>query len=206
MRTFIFLLLLLPSFSLLAQENELKEENKFLNRILFQFAINYTPIDNTAGGEYQGKATMHVHPNLQVGISAGGFFSSKNYDKYLQNHYIIEGGYGGIVIEPVVLNNYFVYFSFPVLIGAGQVSYVRQDESWEPEGSYFTKHTANWLVMPGMQINFSISPYVHLALLAQYRFSSDVDLYSQGYKLAPKDIARGWTVGLGFKFGNFKKK
>ncbi len=202
MKNFTLAIFFLIPFLSYSQEQEKSERR--IDLITLQFGVNYADVNHTEGGEFQGRVGLHLRPNLSIGLGAGGFFSSRAYDEFMEEYYIVEGNYGGLIIEPTFFNNSFVYLSFPTMIGGGQVSYIRQDENWDPEGSYFTATDANWLVVPGLQINFSISEYVHFCFLGQYRFAGDMKIEHKGQQLVSSDIANGWSAGIGLKFGHFK--
>ena len=204
-RSILIIIMLVISLPLLAQEEEENIVKRRVRQITLQFAINYTEVNDIEAGEFQGRVGLRLSPNFSLGVGAGGYFSSIQFDNYFQENFIVEGDYAGAVLEPVLLRDKFAYVSFPVLLGVGQVAYVRQSERWNPEGSYFIANDVNWVAMPGVEISLSISHYVHLTIIGQYRFSTNVNVVHETQRLIPRDIGNNWTVGIGLKFGNFKR-
>jgi hypothetical protein len=162
--------------------------------------VGYTQIDHKDGFAYGVNAAWLIGHSLGIGIAGAGFSN----DYYLghnsgSNVKSLMGGYGGFLIEPVIIPKYPVHVSFPVLLGAGYVasmnSYYWGD--WENE-NYMEEGTIFMVVEPGIDIELNLLKHLRLGVGAKYRFT-----FGDGLDSYSKKVLDGYTLSLALKFGKF---
>ena len=97
---------------------------------------------------------------------------------------VLNMGYGGINIEPVILSRKIVHLSFPITLGVGGIaetrkSYLNNDysssnyvDSEVLDSDFFT------IAEPGVQIELNVFKWMRIGAGASYRFTGGVDLPS----------------------------
>lgn len=173
-------------------------------------SIEYTTIDNLDAICIGGRGAVIVNHNLAFGIGGKGFISNTVYDNYLLDDYEFSGGYGGFYIEPIIMGNNPVHLSFPVLIGAGGIGYLKHWGEDDGDDNYVDEDSNAFFVLePGVEIEFNMIKWMRMAIVGSYRFTSDINLkykkggIAGGIAIAPSDMLRSFNVGLVFKFGKF---
>lgn len=110
------------------------------------------------------------------------------------------GGYGGLVIEPIIGAKWPVHVSIPILIGAGGVGLIRNNylkPDWE-ENYYHEDVDAFFVIEPGIEVELNMVKFMRLAIGGYYRYTSDLHLAD-----TKSNVLDGFSVGLTMKFGKF---
>lgn len=204
MKTALILILSLVLFLGMRGQPFERSERK-IRPIYLSFGVQYTHMQTPEAGQYQARVGLHSSADLAWGISGGGVHSARAFDSFLNENYFLETSYLCAFIEPILFSQKLVYLSFPLQVGPSRVSYFRQFDNWDPVGSYMVDHSMAFVLMPSMDITVALSPYVHLSLTGQYRYMTDIDLHSEGYRLVDTGVGRGWAAGVGLRFGDFRK-
>ena len=178
------------------------------------FTLAYTKIAGKDAFLSGGRGGWLIDHHFTLGLAGYGFFSDVDFnDPYQQptiDNYSLGGGYGGLLLEPIIFPFKPVHVSFPVLIGAGgafvvdEMSYHGNYNGYDEYGSY----GSCFVLEPGVDIEFNIVKFFRVALNVSYRYTSDLslDYYSfPGIKefSVPSDALRGFSAGLTMKFGKF---
>jgi hypothetical protein len=175
------------------------------------FTFGYTRLagkDAFIGG---GRGGWLINHCFTLGLAGYGFFSNMHYNDQYQptiDNYSLGGGYGGLLLEPIISPFNPVHISIPVLIGAGSAFVV--DEMYS-HGNYhndYNAYPAYFVLEPGVDIEVNIVKFFRVALNVSYRYTSNLslDYYSiLGVKefTVPSDALRGFSVGMTMKFGKF---
>ncbi|WP_420321303.1 hypothetical protein [Flagellimonas sp.] len=157
-------------------------------------------------GEIDGESTYHGHfkiayvanQQVEVGFAAVGFYSQQNLPLNAFENLDFAGGYGGLHIEPILFGKSKINLSFPIMLGAGAVIYV-EDNNRDVDIDFDRNEWDEiFVVEPGLNLLFNLSRYVQLEAGMRYRFSSKVDL-------APNRLKNinGFSAGFGIKVGVF---
>jgi len=139
---------------------------------------------------------------LAIGFAGTGFATQPYHDALndnLRHNYV--GGYGGFLIEPIVMPRSAVHLSFPVIIGAGGIvysSFYDYNNDWESQDYHTGDARAFFIVEPGVEAEINAVKWIRLAIAGSYRFTQRVDL--EGSKENPLD---GFRLGFAIKFGKF---
>ncbi len=169
-------------------------------------AINYSQVDKKDALLVGARAAWIINHGIAIGIGGYGFANNLNYtinnNFYTDQDFTLAGGYGGLVIEPIIGAKMPVHISVPLLIGAGGVSYIR--DYWTTQQTidpYYNKSEdagAFFVIEPGIEIEMNMVKFMRLAVGGYYRFTSDVTLLND-----VKPDLSGFSVGLTMKFGKF---
>jgi hypothetical protein len=111
----------------------------------------------------------------------------------------MEFGYGGGVLEFIFHPMSVVHSSVSLLVGAGEVSYTRQDEDGFDIWSGYTKQRDRVFVLePSVNIELNVTTFFRVNAGGSYRYVSGVSMYG----LKNKDLS-GPSVNIALKFGAF---
>lgn len=178
--------------------------------------VGYTQINQLDAVFIGARGMAVINHSLAIGLGGKGIISRPVDDVHLNHEYAFAGGYGGVYIEPIVGAFRPVHLSFPVLVGAGGIGYLKhwgQYDGYENEVTVDEDSYAYFVFEPGVEIEFNVIKWMRFALVGSYRFTSDVklkykntpfpeDVYG-GTAIAPSDFLNSYNVGFVFKFGRF---
>ncbi|PIB34610.1 hypothetical protein BFP72_03895 [Reichenbachiella sp. 5M10] len=107
------------------------------------------------------------------------------------------GGYGGIILEPIVLSNQVIHVTFPVSAGAGWLGYVPDMYSDLNSGDLLDDDVF-WYVEPGAAVELNLSRAFRLNFAVSKRFTQDLRLIGTEH-----DEFDDWNYTLMMKIGRF---
>lgn len=213
----LLLIFLMAGFNLLAQEEEKEEKNRNPQEYKTLFgsdemshggygalSFNYSQIDGNDAILVGARGAWVINHGLALGIAGYGFANDNTYSRTINGYtsnYSLAGGYGGLLIEPIIGAKKPVHVSFPILIGAGGISYVNQyyGGSYDPYyPSYYNEADAFFVLEPGVEVEFNMVKFMRIGLGVYYRYTSNLDMVD-----TDKDILHGFSAGLTMKFGKF---
>ncbi|MCF8361794.1 MAG: hypothetical protein K9G70_04135 [Prolixibacteraceae bacterium] len=217
--TILALTILLFAMSAMAQQvikiNDFNEETtknnndeiqtifKRSNRDGFYGAISvgYSPIDNTDGMVFSSRGCWILDRWFAIGLGGTGFVNNLNQiedyilDNSFNDHSYLTGGYGGIIIEPILGSRKPVHLSFPILLGGGAIAPIAEDTYIQP---YSNIEDVYFVAEPGVELEINFTKWLRIAAFATYRYTSDIDIEN-----VSKDALRSYSAGLTFKVGLF---
>ena len=91
------------------------------------FTTGYSVIDNKHAVLFGGRFGWLASHSVGIGFGATGFINEFHYEPSLDREVSLAGGYGGLYIEPILFPRFPVHLSFPVLFGAGGISYISKE-------------------------------------------------------------------------------
>lgn len=166
------------------------------------FSIGYTQINGQDAILMGGRGEWVIGHGFGLGMGGYGFVNDPTYNPISQLNYSLAGGYGGLIMEPILFGWFPVHVSFPILIGAGGVANTSYSSNWYDPYEYYDGFvedaTAFFVADFGMEIEFNLVRFFRLALFGSYRYTSDIIMLN-----TPADALRGWSAGMTFKFGSF---
>ncbi|MCF6171512.1 MAG: hypothetical protein L3J31_01260 [Bacteroidales bacterium] len=228
-KTIFTLLLAFFSFTfLLAQEG--KEEMKLLfhpkdghqkiaNGGYGAFSIGWTQINGQGAILLGGRAAWIANHYLAFGLAGSGFFNDfYNGNSYRPEEYFLAGGYGGLLIEPILMPMKPVHVSFPIIFGAGGVT-AAPPGSWDGYNhgggyyydNYYYDTDAFFVFQPGLEVEFNIVKFFRIALGASYRFTDGINLQYKYFDnnnvektvIVDSKALNAFNASITFKFGWF---
>jgi hypothetical protein len=162
-------------------------------------SANYSYIDGRDAISVGARGAVVVGHWVAIGIGGSAFINNYEDDSLADVKSNIAGGYGGLLIEPIIMPNYPVHITFPILGGVGGVTKTYYTDS----GDIYTQSQTDeydifLFVEPGVEIELNFTHYFRLAIGGYYRFTSEINL--EGIEAKALD---GPSVGLTLKFGKF---
>ena len=143
-----------------------------------------------------------INRSFGVGIDLNGVIPASKYDDvdpYGRNKGILTGGYGGLLLEPIIWSNKVVHLAIPISLGAGWLGYV---EDWENNQYYYNGELYDedvfWYVEPGVNAEINITKFFRVNVGISKRFTQDLNLYN-----TPSNAFDKLNYNLVLKFGGF---
>ncbi len=179
--------------------------------------IGYSRLNKKDAMLLGGRGAVLINHYLGIGGAAYAFFNEASINTKLDygKKYRLKGGYGGILIEPIVKPQSPVHISFPLLIGAGSVAYTADFiDNWhsdKDENMRIAKESF-FIIAQGMELEFNLLKQLRLALCIYYRHTSDINLITESpdiipenkqIQLAPNNVLRGILYSISIKTGKF---
>jgi hypothetical protein len=171
------------------------------NGVYGAFTIGYSEIENRQAVVLGGRFEWITGHSLGIGFGGTGFINENHFDQSLNSNVFLTGGYGGLYFEPILMPNYPVHLAFPVLLGAGGISYVTED--WDYNHNMIEDSEAFLIAEPGVEIELNLTRNFRLAAGATYRFTTPFDVGLTGEPMVSSSALRGFSYMLTFKFGRF---
>jgi hypothetical protein len=205
------LLTVLASFSLFSQDPEFEyykhnEMQTLLghNReggVYCAFTTGYSQIDNKNALQFGGRFGWLASHSVGIGLGATGFMNEYHYEPLLNRNVSLVGGYGGLYIEPILFPRWPVHLSFPVLFGAGGVSYVSR-ESIE-NNNFIEDSEAFLLIEPAAEIELNLTRFFRMSIGASYRLPTPFAVGLTGTRKPTSGSIEGISYTVSLKFGKF---
>lgn len=166
------------------------------------FTIGYTKIDNRDALLMGGRGEWVIGHGFGLGIAGYGFMNDPLYDFNTDLNYALAGGYGGLIMEPILFGWFPVHISIPILIGAGGVANTSYRTDWNNPYEYWDGYledaSAFFVAEPGVELEFNLVRFMRLAVYSSYRYTTDIQILD-----VPPDVLQGFSYGITFKFGSF---
>ena len=212
-RTTLTIILLLLGLTVMAQESERPRMRTLFGNSGIRsnggyggITTGYTQMDGRDALVIGGRGAWIVNHSVGIGLSGYGFMSEQKLDTELNDNYQLLGGYGGLMFEFIATPHSPIHLSFPLVIGAGGVTYAEHDSFINNDFNRLTEDTqAFFVVEPGVELKLNMLRFMRLAFGVSYRYTSDVDLTynGAGQRIMDKDVLHGLTGGITLKFGKF---
>jgi hypothetical protein len=165
------------------------------------FTAGYSTIDNKNALLFGGRFSWIANHSFGIGIGAMGFVNEYHYDANIDKDVFLAGGYGGLYLEPIIFPRSPIHLSFPILFGAGGVSYVSDNYNYD---SNFVEDSEAFLIIePSAELELNLTKFCRLAFGVSYRLPSSFDVGLSGSPIATAKSLKGISYGVTFKFGKF---
>ncbi|MBU2651760.1 MAG: hypothetical protein KKA81_12565 [Bacteroidetes bacterium] len=176
-------------------------------------SFGYTRLDNKDAMLAGIRGGWIIDHHVTIGLAGYGIVNDFEYsdEPYLNGEeYNLAGGYGGLLIEPIIAPHYPVHVTFPVLIGAGGVASYRSncycDNDWDGDDDYcydcwdsrYEDGDAFFIVEPGIELELNLVKFMRVSIGGSYRWTSNV-----GIEHYDKDLMHGFSGKFSLKFGKF---
>ncbi len=210
-RIFIAALLILVSLVSFTQDPEFEYyKNKEMKTLLGRdragggygsFTTGYSVIDGKHAILFGGRFSWLPSHSMGVGIGATGFINEFHYEPSLDMDVFLTGGYGGIYIEPILFPRWPVHLSFPVLFGAGGISFISRDN--DINNNFIEDSKAFLLIEPSAELELNLTRFFRLAFGATYRYPTQFDVGLPGTYTIDVESLRTLSYTVTLKFGKF---
>jgi len=172
--------------------------------------LGYTQLGNFDAFSPGIKGAWLIGHSIGIGIEGTGFISELTTGIIENEEYsFITGGYGGLMIEPILFGMKPIHVTLPLVIGAGAIVF-ESSENYSPtypNNQYHTDYDQFFIIKPGIEVEMNVTRFFRLAVGASYRFTNEVNLTTNingsDMVVLEKNDLNGLLVGLSFKFGKF---
>lgn len=165
------------------------------------FTTGYSVIDNRNAVLFGGRFGWLASHAIGVGFGATGFMNEFHYEPALAREVSLAGGYGGLYIEPILFPRFPVNLSFPVLFGAGGISYIARESS--RNDNIVERSEAFLLIEPSAEIELNLTRFCRLSIGVTYRLPTSFDIGMEGTPIADAESLKGVSYTISLKFGKF---
>jgi hypothetical protein len=163
------------------------------------FSAGYSSIDNKDGLTFSARGCWIMDHCFSVGIGGTGFINELDqigfrFNSETNNDLKLAGGYGGIILEPIIMPLKPVHLSFPILLGAGATS------SFKNYDYFSTDYVEDffWVIEPQAELEVNFTRWLRFALYAGYRYTSQLNITD-----ISKNALHGYSAGITVKMGMF---
>jgi hypothetical protein len=205
MRFFILLGLCLVTFSKLLAQDDMQILAKDLRHSGGYFALMFksSSFKDQSFVLMGGRGVWVINRAFGIGFEGNGIIPINSYegiDPDGINKAILVGGYGGLVLEPILWSNKLVHITFPVSGGAGWLGYLPDWEStnYDPMQNNLYDDDIFWYIEPGASIELNVARFFRIGAGATRRFTQDLDLVNTN----PSELDQ-FNFSLTLKFGSF---
>jgi hypothetical protein len=209
-KIFITAFLILISTAAFSQENDSPKKDQEFQTLLGHdkhngfygaFSVGYTEIEDKQAVIFGGRLEWIAGHSLGLGFGGTGFINENHFEPSLNSNVFLTGGYGGLYIEPIVMPNFPVHISFPILLGGGGVSYVTEDMNWDHN---MIEDTEAFLIAePGAELELNLTKIFRLAIGTSYRFTTPFNVGTSVATEVNSKALQGFSFMMTFKFGRF---
>lgn len=165
------------------------------------FTGGYSHIDEEQAILFGARFGWMAGHSIGVGLGATGFINEYHLEPSLGDEVFLAGGYGGLYIEPVILPRIPIHLCFPVLFGAGGISYVSR-EGYE-NNNFIEDSEAFLIIEPGAEIELNLTRFFRFSAGVSYRFPSSFDIGLAGTPGISAGSVKGISYTVALKFGRF---
>lgn len=163
-------------------------------------SMHYSKIDGKDAISVGARGAWIIDHSFAIGLGGQAFVNGIEnlhyYNRPSEND--LAGGYGGLILEPILAPRFPVHISFPVLLGVGAVATIDDYDHWgewdvnDDDGDLFL------VFEPSVELEFNMTRFMRMAASLSYRFTSDIELPT-----VKPDVMKGPSIGLVMKFGKF---
>jgi hypothetical protein len=154
--------------------------------------IKFTEINDDFAVLVGGRGGLLINHRFFIGGGGYGLANEVPASNIWPNdNYLLELGYGGLVLEYILRSRKLIHLSFYTLIGGGGLCvYDGWYEPWD--------HDAFFVAEPGIDLMLNVTKSFRIGFGGSYRYVSGVSLNG----LRDEDIS-GPSAAITFKFGRF---
>jgi len=164
------------------------------------FSVGYSEIDNKDALTMGARGAWVIGHWFALGFAGNGFLNDYHFDPGSSRNVNLSGGYGGLLMEPILLPRFPIHISLPVVIGVGGLAYTTSNaytDWFEP--NYYTEDATSFVIVePGVELEFNVVRFFRVAVGAYYRYTSNITLMN-----TPGDVLNGYSGAVTLKFGKF---
>lgn len=162
-------------------------------------SVNYSQIDGKDAFLVGARGAWLINHSIGIGLAGYGFINDIDaYQGFPENKLHLVGGYGGLLIEAIAFPQSSVHVSFPLLIGAGGITFT-DDIDWDCDWEHQDYDSdAFFVIEPGIELEFNIIRFMRISTGVYYRHTSNIELDG-----VDKDALNGFSTGITLKFGSF---
>lgn len=165
------------------------------------FPLDIPPLMSEQAVIFGGKLEWIFGHSVGLGFGATGFINEYHYDINIGKDVFVTGGYGGIIIEPILLPKFPVHLSFPVMLGAGGISYITREVNTYHN---MVEDSKVFLIAePAVELELNVTRHFRIAFGTSYKFTTPFNVGTNAASVVNPDALQNWSYMMTFKFGRF---
>ncbi len=202
-KVLLIIMIMLISFSIFSQNDQeeyrtLFSKGRVSHGAYGGLSINYSQMDGQGALILGARGGWIIDHGFSIGFAGYGFANDFHYnDIPTDTRSGLVGGYGGLLLESIILPNSPIHISIPLLIGVGGVSY---GDYWDFD--YWNRYTnevdAFFVIEPGVELELNLIRFMRISAGVYYRHTSNIQLQN-----TDKHALNGLSTGITLKFGKF---
>ena len=147
-----------------------------------------------------GSAAIIFNHRLALGVTGTGFIGFQNTLVNNVEH-SMTGGYGGLLIEPILGSRKRVHLSFPISFGVGENQYFKDSLGYrEWDWNYRDEFVQDFVyIEPGVNVEFNLTKFMRFGITGSYMLTEVINTTP----VASTQLD-GLSLSANLKFGWFK--
>lgn len=152
-------------------------------------------------------AGLIINHNFTIGFSGSGWTNRNSmYYSHVSDTAgaYLEGGFCRLLLEFTPNPKSVVHVTFPLMIGGGGASYIRDEDYWDWDGNEWDTFHKNldtdvfFSVEPGIRAEVNIFKFMRFNAGISYRWVTGLEMIN-----TPGDMMNNFSATAGLKFGKF---
>ena len=211
MKKILFSITLLSYAIVITAQDDQKDPNEIKTILANGFksggyggiSVGYASVDKRDAVVMGASGAWIINHSLALGMSGTAFISDNKFDNNLQRNANLTGGYGGLLVEPILFAKSPIHVTIPIVIGAGGIAYGRQrmyTNNFDYNNDNYSVEDASpyAFVKPGFELELNMISFMRISLGAYYMQTSKINLMNTS-----KSALNGLSGAITFKFGVF---
>jgi hypothetical protein len=168
-------------------------------------SVGYASIDSRDAVTMGCSGAWIINHSFALGMAGTAFISDFRFDDNLQKNANLTGGYGGLLLEPILFARSPIHLSIPITVGAGGIAYGKKrmhnkynDDFGYNDEDYVEDACPYAFVKPGIEVELNMISFIRMSIGAYYMQTSKIDLMNTS-----KTALNGFSGAITFKFGKF---
>mgnify|MGYP001801648501 CR=1 FL=1 len=173
-------------------------------RFYLASGVGVSPLGAENAVKVGGRVMWQSKPTLALGVGGYGIIGSTQSLPGEAQSFRIAGGYGGFQFEYTSRPDSPIHFAFPLLIAAGEVTYVDSIT-----GSALPSITEDgtqvmMVIEPGATLEMNAFSFMRIGLDISYRYTTNSEIkHFNGETILGSNEMNGITAGITIKVGRF---
>lgn len=160
-------------------------------------------VNNVGMFEAGGRLAWIANHSFAFGLAGYGFASNVTDEPgEINGAQSLAGGYGGLLLEPIIFSKEIVHLSVPLIAGIGGAGVYHDEEFNVETGTYQSGEMMNgdafFMLRPGLEVEMNLSRFLRISLGGYYHHAIGLNIDG-----IDKDAINGMTYGVSIKFGWF---
>ncbi|NJM17212.1 MAG: hypothetical protein HC896_19155 [Bacteroidales bacterium] len=163
--------------------------------------MGYGDIYKRPGFNFSARGAVILNHGLAIGLSGTGFITAEPYIENETGDYYLAGGYGGLLIEPILFPKFPIHLALPVTGGFGGLQEGIDNDLNPNEIDLIPGETSLFMyVEPGLEMELNVTRFFRLAFGGYYRHTTAIDISN-----VPANVLNGFSGAVTLKSENFNK-
>ena len=182
-----------------------KKGGKFAHGGYFAHTAHYSKIAGEDAFTIGARFGYMMDHAFTIGFAGCGFINDIRLDNVVPGKTTyLQGGYGGLFLEPTLFGWFPVHVTFPVMIGGGAIVYNTQGfySDFADEDNYddwdIIDSDAFFVIEPGVNLEFNVTSFFRIGVETTYRYVNGLQMMNSS-----SHMLNSWSGGMSIKFGKF---